>query len=58
MNDLYNETIVRRGQTYRYDPDYDCYYRVPTQEDLTHWNRWSWMYSIVILAIVCYAVST
>ena len=25
MNDLYNETVVRNGKTYHYDPDHDIY---------------------------------
>jgi hypothetical protein len=56
MNDLYNETIVKNGVTYRYDPNYDCYYRVCTPEDLTHWNQFGWIYVIAILSAVCYYV--
>lgn len=54
MNDLYNETIVKNGNTYRYDPDYDCYYRVYTRKDLTHMNQFGWIYVTALLCAVCY----
>jgi len=56
MHNDYNEYIERRGQRYRYDPDYDCYYRVCTREDLTHLNQFGWIYVILVLAAVCYYV--
>lgn len=55
-NELYNETIVRNGYTYRYDPDYDCYYRVYTREDLTHMSQFGWIYVIAVLTAICYYV--
>ncbi len=56
MNDSYNEYITRNGHRYRYDPDYDCYYRVFSPKELTHWHRYSWIYIAAILAAVCYYV--
>jgi hypothetical protein len=59
MNDLYNETIERNGSTYRYDPDYDCYYRVYSHDDyaaLSHWNKYNWLYVTVVLSVICYYV--
>jgi hypothetical protein len=56
MNDLYNETITRNGRIYRYDPDYDCYYRVCNPRDLTHWNQFGWIYVVAVLSAVCYYV--
>ena len=50
------EYIQRNGATYKYDPDYDCYYRVCTANDLNHWNTYSWLYVIAALAVFCYAV--
>jgi hypothetical protein len=32
-NDLYNISIEQNGKQYRYDPDYDCYYRVFTRDE-------------------------
>jgi hypothetical protein len=55
-NDAYNETITRNGATYRYDPDYDCYYRVCAAEDLTHWNQFGWIYATALLCAICYYV--
>ena len=54
--DPHSEHIIRNGQQYRYDPDYDCYYRVYTPEDLTHWNQFGWIYVTVILCAICYYV--
>lgn len=41
MNELYNETIERNGKIYRYDPDYDCYYRSYDQQPETAKERWA-----------------
>ena len=59
MNDQYNHTIVKDGHQYRYDPDYDCYYRVYTREEydsLSHWDRFNWLYVIAVLCAICYYV--
>jgi hypothetical protein len=56
MNNPLNETIVKNGVTYRYDPDYDCYYRVYACEDLTHLQLYGWIYVVALLAAVAYYV--
>jgi hypothetical protein len=59
MNQLNNDYIDRNGHTYRYDPDYDCYYRVFTRDEydeLPHWDKYSWLYCIAVLAAICYYV--
>ena len=52
MNELYNRIIEVDDRKYRYDPDYDCYYRVQEWPE-THMNRWGWRY----LCAVCLAAS-
>lgn len=61
-NDQYNHTIVKDGKQYRYDPDYDCFYRIYTGEDyanLPHWEKYGWLWvtlaCTIIAAIVTYA---
>lgn len=56
MND-YDKTIVQDGKTYRYDPDYDCYYRVYAREELTHWNTYGWIYVTAILTVITFCVT-
>ena len=51
MNDLYNETIERRGRVYRYDPDHDCYYAV--EGKITGFDQYAWIVTIVIMSAVC-----
>lgn len=53
MNELYNETIERNGHEYRYDPDYDCYYRVYTREELTWHQKYSWIVVVAVMTCVC-----
>jgi hypothetical protein len=48
MNEQYEQTIEVNGRIYRYDPDYDCYYRVPVQ--LSTFDKYAWI--VVILALV------
>ena len=58
-NDLYNITIEKNGRHYRYDSDYDCYYRVYTRDEyaeLPHWDKYSWIYVIVVLCAIAYYV--
>ncbi len=55
-NDLYNQSIVKDGKTYRYDPDYDCYYRVYERSDLTHMQQFGWIYVVAILTAIAYWV--
>jgi hypothetical protein len=50
MNDSYNKEIVYQGRRYRYDPDHDCFYSIPSQIGL--WDRWGWIAVIVVLAAV------
>jgi hypothetical protein len=59
MNNQLNEYIDKDGKLYRYDPDYDCYYRVFTRDeyaDLPHWDKHSWIYVIVALCAIAYYV--
>lgn len=51
------KSIKIQGRTYHYDPDYDCYYRQYSEQDLTHWDRWGWIVVIIALTFVCAAVS-
>jgi hypothetical protein len=52
-NDLYNETIVRRGRTYHYDPDTDTYY---CRSNETAISKYSWIVCVLVLAAICYYV--
>jgi hypothetical protein len=54
MNELYNETVVRNGKTYHYDPDMDCYYCRYTDESTV--SKTAWIYTVIVLAIACYAI--
>jgi len=56
MNNPHNEFIVIDDRRYRYDPDYDCYYRVYSREDLTHLQLYGWIYVVAVLAAVAYYV--
>ena len=56
MNDSYNELIERRGKQYRYDPDYDCFYRVHDTSDLTHWQAFGWIYVTSVLCAIAFYV--
>ena len=44
----------QHGHTYKYDPDYDCYYRVYGEQDLTHWSQYNWLYVTLVLAVLCW----
>jgi hypothetical protein len=59
MNNPHSELILKDGRKYRYDPDYDCYYRVFTRDEyaaLPHWSKYNWLYCIAVLAAICYYV--
>ena len=59
MNNQYHKLILKDGRKYRYDPDYDCYYRVCSPEEyaaLSHWEKHSWLYVIAVLTAICYYV--
>ena len=57
LNDQYSQSVTYQGRIYRYDPDYDCFYPLTRWEDQSHWDRWSWIYAIIVLAILAYFVS-
>jgi hypothetical protein len=52
----HNLIITPKGQ-YQYDPESDCYTRVPSEQDLSHWNTYSWLYIIFALTAICYTLS-
>ena len=59
MDDNYKDCIDKNGRKYRYDPDYDCWYRVFTRDeyrDLPHWSKYNWLYCIAVLAASCFYV--
>ena len=51
MNELYDKTIEVDGRVYRYDPDADCFYRVPVK--LSTFDKYSWIATIILLSLVC-----
>ena len=53
MNDLYNETIERRGKIYHYDPDLDCYYCRSTETAI---SKYSWIAVTVLFAAIAYYI--
>lgn len=58
-NDEYKDCIQKDGKHYRYDPDYDCFYRIFTRDeyaDLPHWEKYNWLYVTAILCAICYYV--
>ena len=52
MNELYTQTEVIRGRTYRYDPDHDCWYPADRYNDMTVWEAWSPVIVLVILSAI------
>lgn len=52
MNELYNETIERRGKIYHYDPDMDCYYCRYDNESTA--SKYAWIVTIILLAGIAY----
>jgi hypothetical protein len=54
MNDLYNETVERRGHIYHYDPDTDTYYRRYQPQSLA--DKFGWIILIVVMSAVAYYV--
>lgn len=58
--DYDKDTIVKNQRQYRYDPDYDCFYPVYSRDDydlLSHWDKYSWLYVLSILIVICVMVS-
>ena len=59
MDDRYykcKDCIDKDGRKYRYDPEYDCWYRVFAREDLTHMSQFGWIYVTAVLCAICYYV--
>lgn len=52
MNELYNETIERKGKIYHYDPDRDIYYPLPVK--MTWADTWGWIIVSILLTGVCF----
>jgi hypothetical protein len=53
-NDLYNETIERRGRIYHYDPDTDTYYQRYASHSF--WDNYAWIVVVVVLAICAFCI--
>ena len=51
INKLYEQTIEVNGRVYRYDPDCDCYYRVPVKSST--FDQYSWIVAVALLSVVC-----
>ena len=49
MNEQYKETIEIEGRVYRYDPDFDCYYRSHNQPPETAQERWTKVAIAIVL---------
>jgi hypothetical protein len=60
MDDLYRISITHptNGQEYRYDPDYDCFYRIHKYDDAnSEWTaKYGWIVWCVILTAVAFFV--
>lgn len=50
-NDQYNHTEIIRGKLYRYDPDFDAYYRVYEEHTVC---KYLWIPLTVVLCALCY----
>lgn len=48
--DPYQQYEVIRGRKYRYDPDFDCWYRHYDVEE-TAISKWSWIWVSLSLAL-------
>jgi hypothetical protein len=53
-NDEYNQIEVIRGKQYRYDPDFDAYYRVQDVEGPI--SKYAWIVLCIVLAICAYCI--
>lgn len=51
MNDTHEQTITVNGKTYRYDPDFDCYYRLTAAP--TWRERFGWSLVLLAMIILC-----
>jgi hypothetical protein len=52
MKEQHTEHEIIRGKLYRYDSDYDAYYRLQQSESTI--SKWSWIVFSVILAAIAY----
>lgn len=53
MDEQYKETELIRGKLYRYDPDFDAYFRVTESEHVI--SKYSWIFiSVCMLAVIAY----
>lgn len=57
LNLQYSETILYKGRVYHYDPDYDCFYPQVDSQNLSHWDRYNWIYVTLVLTVIAYCVS-
>jgi hypothetical protein len=60
MNEQYENTIEKDGRLYRYDLDYDCWYRVYRKEEyeqLPHAEKYGWLY-VCLLCLVIATIAT
>ena len=49
----YDTYIEHRGRSYRYDPDYDCFYAAsPRWAEPTVWDRYSPLIIFILLCII------
>ena len=54
MKDSLEHVEIIRGKPYRYDADFDAYYRIHEPEHPI--SKWAWIVICMILATVCYAI--
>ena len=54
MNEQYSHMEVIRGRLYRYDPDFDAYYRVQEVEGPV--SKSAWVVLVIVLAIACFCI--
>ena len=54
MKDSLEQPVIIRGKPYRYDADFDAYYRVHEPEHTV--SRYSWLVITVLLAAICWYV--
>jgi len=52
MKEQRTEHEIIRGKLYRYDSDYDAYYRVQASEGAA--SRWAWLYVTLVLVAIAY----
>lgn len=53
MNDQYEQYEIIKGKRYRYDPDYDAYYRAYTQEENSKQTRETlWIFGITLFVLL------